>query len=110
MEFIEKVMLPSGTELKLFRLEAVYGESSSCPGEKIIQGEAKLPTGEFYSGILSSRLVAEKTANQTWEKFLPAVKAAGRDLYWSKLQFDNGKKLELFFAAKEKTQVAVVTL
>jgi hypothetical protein len=109
MEFIARVKLPSGTVINLFELEAKYGENSSCPGIKIIQGEATLPSGEFYSGILSSKLVAEKAPSQKWEEFLPAVKKE-RDLYWSQLQFDNGRKLELFYAAKQKTQIAAVTL
>ena len=112
MEFIAKVILPSGTVINLFELESTYGEHSACPGIKIIQGDATLPSGEFYSGILSSHLVQEKietAPEKTWEEFLPAVKSK-RDIYWSQLQFDDGRKLELFFAAKPKKQVAVVTL
>ena len=110
MEFISKVKLPSGTVIELFELNSTYGTQSACPGEKIIQGEATLPSGETYSGILSSKLVAEKSSSQKWEEFLPSVKAEGRDIYWSKLQFDDGKNIEIFFAAKAKTQIAAVTL
>lgn len=111
MQFIEKVVLPSGTIIELFETSKTYGASSKAPGQKIIVASATLPDQRLLEGILSSALVAEKGSN-TWAQFIQSLKEAGKPLNWGKLQFDDGAQLKLFFAAKERTQtqIAVVTL
>ena len=109
MNFIEKVVLPSGTILELFETSKSYGANSKAPGQKIVVATATLPDQRCLEGILSSNLVAQKGEN-SWAQFIPSLKANGKPLNWGKLQFEDGAQLELFFASAPRKAVATVTL
>lgn len=109
MNFIEKVVLPSGTILELFETSKTYGAASKAAGQKIIVATATLPDQRLLEGILSSSLVAAKGEN-SWAQFITSLKDAGKPLNWGKLQFDDGAQLEIFFASAPRKSVATVTL
>lgn len=109
MEFIEKVMLPTGTEVSFWGLSKTYGANSKAPGQQIVVATAMLPDGRVLEGIMSSKLVAEKGMN-TWEAFIPMLKASGRNLFWGKLKFDDDATLELFFANSQRQALGAIKL